>query len=134
MSKVVGRIHELGTDQYKTAMQGLIRTGAGAVGPLIEALRDLDKRVTFDAAMTLRAIGEAAEIPLIVALRKDRDDEARCWAAYLLGHIGSDYCVRPLCYALEDPSAEVQVFAAQALERKPSMLDIRPRLEAITRD
>ena len=61
-----------------------------AVEPLIEALKDSDKRVGIFAARALGNIGDARGVePLIDALQ-DSDEEMRKWAADALEKLGID--------------------------------------------
>jgi len=118
---VKGLIKALRTNKYvkggyrREAAAALLRIGAPAVEPLIQALKDKDPVIRFGAADALGGIGDRRAVgPLIEALN-DEDDAVRAWAALGLGKIGDERAVEPLTEALKDDA--VQKFAKEALEK-----------------
>jgi predicted Zn finger-like uncharacterized protein len=98
----------------------LFHEARSAVGPLSEALSDVDPTVRGTAAFALAAIGpEAAPaVPLLIkALKSQGDEMLRVRAAYALGEIGpgAKEALGPLREALDDKKPSVRLHAAQAL-------------------
>jgi len=118
---VKGLIKALRSDKHvkggyrREATGALIRIGAPAVEPLIQALKDKDPVIRFGAADALGGIGDKRAVePLIEAL-KDEDAAVRAWAALALGNIGDERAVEPLTKALKDEA--VRRLAEEALEK-----------------
>jgi HEAT repeat protein len=91
-----------------------------AVEPLIATLRDQGNRLTVFQAVTqaLVQIGAAAVEPLITALENPHEHwRVRNTVPFLLGRIGDPRAVRPLIWALGDPSYWVHGGASEALVR-----------------
>lgn len=87
--------------------------GAGAVGPLIQALDDPDCEIQMGAARALALIGEPAVSELIWALSDDRVDEQRK-VVEALKMIGEP-AVEPLIDALQDRDWQIRLGSARAL-------------------
>lgn len=100
----------------KSAVWALHMGDARSVGPLIEALRDLDEWVRFGAVIVLAKIGQPAVVPLINAL-SDNLPLVRANAAETLGRIADHRAAGPLATALHDPDSDVWQQAAVALGR-----------------
>ncbi len=102
-----------------------------AVEPLIQALKDADSFVRWNAADALGKIGsEKAVEPLIQAL-KDVDSSVRWNAADALGKIGSERVVEPLIQALKDVDSSVRWNAADALGKIGSERVVEPLIQAL---
>ncbi len=113
-------------DFWRTPIDSLVRIGAPAVGPLIDALQD----GRHFAELALLRIGAAAVGPLIDAL-KNQDHDRRADAAWILGRIGGPKAVGPLVGALEDRNARVRAEAAMALGNMGNAMAVPPLIEAL---
>jgi HEAT repeat protein len=98
-------------------------TAKGAMPALTEALGDPDAAVRITAAEVIVGIDTgkvAAVLPVLTeGLLKDKDEQVRRSAAYVIGQIGSPAkdAVTALNQALKDPSPDVRQAAAAALEK-----------------
>jgi len=102
-----------------------------AVQPLINALKDNDRRVRSSAAYALGNIGDIrAEQPLIDAL-KDNDKWLRESAASALGRIGDAKAVEPLIDTLKDNDEWVRWRAASALGEIGDARAVEPLKQAL---
>jgi len=123
---VKGLIRALRTDKYvkggyrREAAGALIRIGAPAVEPLIQALKDKDPVIRFGAADALGEIGDRRAVgPLIEAL----NDIGVRWRAATdaLGKIGDHRAVDPVIQASKDIDVrESIVWALKMIKEKRS--------------
>lgn len=91
---------------------------------LIKNLKYDIPSVRINAIETLGEMGDARAVKyLIKVLKKDKDEEVRCYAADALGMIGDERAVESLIQALRDEDENVQEFAEDALVKigKPSV-------------
>ena len=98
---------------YGTLLLGQLR-GSEGIDPLIQALRDPDKKVRAQAAKALGGIGDPCVNPLTL-LMDDPDWKVRYRAAEALGMTGSKKAVPFLITALDDPKDHVRYMAAKAI-------------------
>ena len=96
---------------------------------LIQALRDEDRDVLYEAVEALAKIGKPAVDPLIRAL-EDENRQVRSGAAWALGKIKDRRAVEPLIRALGDESNTVRTESAFALGEIGDKKAIKP-LEVI---
>lgn len=115
------------------------------VGPLIEALKDTDKNVRFEAIFSLKVFSlrvfsslRVTSLPEIVDLfiqaTKDPHFAVRSQAAEGLGQLGDKRAVKPLIELLKDVDYHVRIVAARALSsiQDPEVAQaIKPLVEAI---
>ncbi len=96
----------------------VVPIAADEVDDLIEALKDEDSGVRYQAAEALGETGDARAVdPLIKAL-KDEDQLVREYAAEALGEIGDPRAIEPLTYmASNDAESWLRKKAARALEK-----------------
>ena len=119
------------TADQRKATYARAKIGPPAVPPLVEALRDPDRRVRERAASALAimcrpALG--AVTPLVAALQ-DTDAKVRRHAAMALGCIGpAGPSVAGLVLALKDKEPPVRVTAAEAL----GMIGAKEAVPALT--
>lgn len=102
---------------YRIAMKewdDLRETGAAAVRPLVEAMREQDSGVRDDIGETLRYIGAPSVEPLLVELQEGVPS-VRSKAALVLGGIGDARALEGLVAALDDSDREVRKGVAEAL-------------------
>ena len=94
----------------KAAAQSLMRMGAPAVNPLVNAaLKDKDRSVRATAAKILGQMGKPRAIKLLAkAVVKDKDFQIRRSAAVALGQMGDPRAVEPLLDALQDRTGNVR--------------------------
>ena len=108
---------EDGRIRYALAMKEwnkLVETGAPAVIPLVEAMREKDSDVRDDIGETLRQIGAPSVEPLVTELREGVP-HVQSQAAMILGGIGDRRALEGLVAALESNDQEVRKRSAEAL-------------------
>ena len=93
----------------------LEKIGKPAVPALIEALKNEDSEVRWEAAIVLRKAGDKSAVPALTEALKDKDSEVRRKAAYALGWIGDKSAIPALTEALKDKDSLVRMYATQAL-------------------
>ena len=86
-----------------------------AIEPLCHALRDRKVDVRKTIADVLVTIGQPA-VDCLVATLNDLEWQARESAASVLGQIGDQWSIGPLCDAMHDPDGRVAEAAAEALD------------------
>ena len=90
--------------EHQKAIESLVKIGAPAVEPLINALKNENFHVRASAATTLGKIKDTRAVgPLIVAL-KDKHEHVRSSAADALGEIKDNRAIKPLIDALDNPN------------------------------
>jgi hypothetical protein len=112
-------IKSLGDEELNVingAISSLAKMGEPVVEPLIQALKDKNRRVRVYAPAALGNIGEPALEPLIQAL-KDEDWRVREGASVALGRIGDKRAIEPLIQTLNDKNDDVKKAAEEALEK-----------------
>src|SRR5262249_28125695 len=94
----------------------LVKVGADAVPPLVEALKSQREAERRGAAEALCKLGRAAVLGLIPAL-KDPDATCRRWSAQVLQGMGQDAreAVPNLTDALKDQDGQVRLAALKAV-------------------
>ena len=96
----------------RIAQMGAVR----AIEPLCNALRDRKADVRKAIAEVLVTIGAPALDPTIYVLN-DPEWTARQAAVWVIGQIGDEWSVGPLCDVLRDPDGRVAEAAAEALDK-----------------
>ena len=97
----------------------LANLGEAAVGPLIREFPRLPPLARVPAIDILGRLRSPTAVPLLVALLKDPDDNARARAAHSLGVIGDPRAAPDLVTALGDPAWAVRAMAAKAIGLLP---------------
>jgi HEAT repeat protein len=100
---------------FGSGRQTWYSTLAGAVEPLIEALKDDSAAVRAHASTALGWIGDARVAASLSACLKDPDEHCRAAAALALGMLRSPLALKPLARALGDASAAVRQQVAESL-------------------
>ncbi len=103
---------------YGTLLLGQLREFEG-IDPLIQAIRDPDKKVRAQAAKALGEIGDPS-VDTLTRLMDDPDWKVRYRAAEALGMTGSEKAVPFLITALLDQKDHVRYMAAKAIGEKGS--------------
>ena len=98
------------------ALEALVEIGLPAAEPLIALLRHQDQIIREAAVGALQKIDAPSVEPLIAALR-DQFWDVREAAAQLLGKIGDARAAQPLIAALHDTDSNVRWAAADALKQ-----------------
>jgi HEAT repeat protein len=93
----------------------LASLGEPAVGPLIREFPRLPPLARVPAIDILGRLRSPTAVPLLVALLRDADENARARAAHSLGVIGDPRAASDLVAALGDPAWPVRAMAAKAL-------------------
>jgi HEAT repeat protein len=99
--------------QYASILLGQLKDSE-CINALILALRDTDKKVRAQAALSLGGIGDPAVGPLI-SLMDDPDWKVRYRAAEALGITRSEKAIPSLISALDDQKDHVRYMAAKAI-------------------
>jgi HEAT repeat protein len=117
-----------------TVWAALVDMGKPAVGPLINALRDINPDVQRNAALALGELGDdGAVVPLIEALM-DVHYPARGAVTKALGQIGDPQAVESLIMALRDHDILVRRRAATALGQIGDARAVEPLVQALNTD
>ena len=120
-------------DQRRAAFNALEKIGAPAVGLLIAALKNEDRRVRRSAVSRLERIGDARAVEPLIAALEDVDSPVRRGAATALGAIGDARAVEPLIASLKDEEYHVRRNATLAMGRIGDTRAIEP-LIAVLKD
>lgn len=130
-------IRSLSDDCASVRQRAVIALGEigdhSAVLPLIDAFKDEDFLVRWHSSSALGKIGEAAEEPLLQALR-DVDREARYWAIRALHRVKSIRAVKLLIGALEDEIMKIRLSATAALGDIGDSRATHPLIKALKDD
>jgi len=108
------------------AAHSLSRIGSLAVGPLITALQDENRKVRTNAAFALGYIGDARAIGPLAAALGDEETSVRHAAVGAFGRIKNESTVEPLIAALGDKDAEIRSMTAFELGRKRDSRAVEP--------
>lgn len=103
----------------------LVRFGAQAVDPLIEAMQSNNSRRASQAASLLAKIGAPA-FDAMVTLLANPDPQLRARAAWILGKMRDVHAMRPLIDTLQDHEANVREKAIEALAAFDSVEAVEP--------
>lgn len=120
MSNASALLKDLGSADWwvrRRAIKGLLANGEEAYLPFVEAaIRNQEDATLRNAAMELyKAMGGNALASLGRILADGSDEEARLFAANLMGDIKDKNAVPALVIALKDPDVNVRVASAEAL-------------------
>jgi HEAT repeat protein len=107
-------------DDGRVIEQTLEAIGAIAVGPLLAALDDPDRRL--QAMALLGAIRDPQVVPALVGMLGESDPAVRARSARALGEIRHVSAVEALMRATRDPDAEVRDAALDALDGMRSVV------------
>jgi len=99
--EILGNKQIMAADVLVEATRMLVAIGERAVGPLIGALSNPDKRIRQEAAKTLGQLRDDRAVPHLIRALRDADVFAS--AAYSLGEIGHSDAIEPLAEALHSP-------------------------------
>jgi HEAT repeat protein len=129
----IGPPNSVSTREAAARSLGLIGPEAKAAVPfLIDALRDKEGRVGWEAAAALARIGQDA-VPDLARALEDQSPTVRRLAAYALGEAGpaAQAAVPLLIHSLGDTNDEVRVSVACSLTRigTPGLLELTDLLE-----
>lgn len=95
------------------------------VVPLIQVLQDNRKRIQERAITVLVKIGEPV-VPLLLKALTDANSDIRAGIVVVLGELGDERAVAPLCQALQDEDPGVQWRAAEALGKLRVVSAVEP--------
>lgn len=98
------------------AMESLCAMSFENIAPyLVQAVRNDGNADLRNGAMDIIVRFGAFAVPRLTELLGDENEEIRNFSAVMLGYIGDNEAVLPLCRALKDPEANVRHGAAEAL-------------------
>jgi len=101
------------------------------IEPLINALRDENPDVRFQAATSLGNICKNAVEPLIKALKNDEEGNIKKYAAFALKNIGDPSVTHDLIGVLNDEDFAVRKFAVKALGEIGDEKAVEPLIESL---
>lgn len=122
-------------DVRSVANEALVRIGAGAVEPLVAALKDGGvlgaSGVRAYAASALGQIGDPRAVDPLIAALKDETGGVRAFAASALGQIGDPRAVEPLIAALKGEGGWARKEAVEALGQIGDPRAVEPLVAAL---
>jgi len=116
----------------EASVRALGAFGEGAVGPLVESLRDPDWHIRMGSAIALRIIGDPRGVEPLIRALSDENRFVRREAAKSLGRIGDGRATEPLISVLDDMDGGVRVRAAAALGKIADPRAIGPLTAALS--
>jgi HEAT repeat protein len=102
-------------DVQSDAVHALGDIGPEAVGPLVLALKKMNRNLRLGAIGALAEIRDPGAVPALADMMKDSGSEVRWQAAIALGEMNSHEAVAPLLRGLEDPDKYVRYGSAISL-------------------
>jgi HEAT repeat protein len=114
----------------KAAVENLGEYKEG-IEPLINALKDENPDVRFQAACSLGNIGKWAVEPLLTALKSDEGGNIKKYAAFALKKIGDPSVTFDLIEVLNDKDFAVRKFAVKALGEIGDKKAVEPLIESL---
>ena len=111
---LIDALSDMGSFVRVSAQEALVNIGSPAVDFLIKALPSRDSSVRSAIANVLGEIGDAASVPALAELMRDRDRSLRTRASKALGNIGIE-AVPALIAMLGDTNENVRHNAISAL-------------------
>ncbi len=122
--------------RFKAAVEGerpglhVTRAEVG-IEAALRALETGDEAARQAATQALVERGQAAIAPLATLLETAGDGETRCWAAWVLGHIGGEAAVDALSRGLADADSAVRSSVALALGDTGAAQAVVPLLQLL---